>query len=145
HAPFKPAATNFWLETSIDMRRLHETFAGAWHVPPDLPMVSLQIIGDEKDVRTRAQVNFPKPFRLELQPWNMPTNLVHDPLASFTAMKGIRPCLASLPAWTNLYAGPPPDQVYLWTLQGPAVESYFAAPLLDVSNSVYSLSGKLMD
>jgi hypothetical protein len=142
--PFAPAATNFWLEADINLPQAASALACGWDFPAEMPRVSLTMIGDGQNVRTRAELTFSKPVSLELERWNIPTNFVHDPLMSFTAVNGIRPLLAALPAWTNLNISAP-NQLYFWGMEGPAVETFFAAPLADASNAVYILSGHFID
>jgi hypothetical protein len=103
------------------------------------------MIGDGRNVRTRAFLNFPKPLPFEFEPWNIPTNLISQPLASFMAIGGIRPWLAALPAWKDLQIGSPPNQFYAWALTGPAPMTYFAAPQADASNQVSRITELVLD
>ena len=50
-------------------------------------------------MRTRAELDFPEPLPLEMEAWNIPTNLIHDPLIGFAAVRGIRPWLKSFKLW----------------------------------------------
>jgi len=141
--PFAPAATNFCLEADIDLPQAARALASGWDLPAEMPRVSLTMIGDGQNVRTRGELAFSKPVSLELEPWNIPTNFVHDPLVSFTAVNGIRPLMSALPPWTNLNISVP-NQFYFWGMEGPAVETFFAAPWPDASNAVYILSGRFI-
>jgi hypothetical protein len=85
-------------------------------------------------MRTLASLQFPKPLDIELQPWNIPTNLVHGPLASFTAIRGFEHWLSSLKAWQNLQFGNPPNEMYFWTQGAQSLLSFCAVPLTDASN-----------
>jgi len=137
--------TNLWLEAGVDLGRAASALSLGRNLPEDLPALSLQVTGNGKDVLTSGRVNFPKPLPLELEPWNIPTNLVHDPLGSFTAIRGIQPWLASLKAWNDLHVGAPPNQVLFWAQ--PATlpfMTYCAAPLPDASNRVYAVSERLL-
>jgi hypothetical protein len=143
-APFPPRATNFWLETDLDLRALSRALSLGWDLPDGCPKISLTAIGDGENVRTRAQLNFPKPLALQLEPWRVPTNLVHSPLTSFTAIRGFGPWLASLQDWQSLQVGEPPNQVYFWA-EGPApLTSFGAVPLPGASNGVYHLADHLL-
>ena len=144
-APFAAPATNFWLETEFDLGRIADAFGCNWSFPAGLPKVSLTMIGDGLNVRTRGELAFPQPLGLEFEPWNIPTNLVHNPLMSFTAINGIGPWIGSLPFWQNLKVESAPNQFYLWGLGGAAIQTYFAAPLKGSSNTVFALSGSLLD
>ena len=138
HAPFAAAATNYWLEAELDPRQLASAFSFDSKLPEGTPKISLTVAGDGANVRMRGELNFPRPLPVAaLEPWNIPTNLVHNPLVSFMAVRGVRPWLASLKAWNDLQIGPPPDQFFLWAMQGLPNQTYFAAPLPDASNEVY--------
>src|ERR1043166_4058118 len=143
-SPLPPRATNFWLETDLDLRALSRALSLGWDLPDGCPKISLTAIGDGENVRTRAQLNFPKPLALQLEPWRVPTNLVHSPLTSFTAIRGFGPWLASLQDWQSLQVGEPPNQVYFWA-EGPApLTSFGAVPLPGASNGVYHLADHLL-
>ena len=107
------------------------------NLPADLPTLAVAVTGDGKNVLTSGWLNFPKPLPLEVEPWNIPTNLVHEPLDSFTAIRGIQPWLSSLRAWNDGQVGAPPNQLFFWAQ--PATlpfMTYGAAPLSDASNRV---------
>ena len=73
----------------------------------------------------------------------MPTNFIHDSLTSFTAVRGIAPWLATLPAWQKLQLAPPPDQAFCWAQEGVPFLTYFAAPLPDAGSQLLQLAGRL--
>ena len=143
--PFGTATTNFWVDADLDLRKASLAMACDWALPSAIPRILLTVVGDGLNVRTRAELAFPKPLGLKFEPWNIPTNLVHDPLVSFSAVNGVQPLFAKFVPWTELNVGSPPNQLFLWGLQGAAVETYFAAPWLDASNAVYALSGRLIE
>src|SRR5437016_4389885 len=127
HTPFLPQATNFWLKVDgFDLRALVSALGLSRILPAEPPKLSLTFIGDGESVRTRGQLDFPKPLPYRDEKWNIPTNLMSQPLVSFTAIRGIAPWLSSLKAWNGLQIGGPPNQVYSWALQGP-MRTYFAA------------------
>lgn len=138
------AGTNDWLEADLDLPRLAPVLLPAWHPPPDLPVVSLAVNGDGARVLTRCRLTFPQALPLQLQSWNFPSNLLHDPLDSLTAVRGVKPWLASLKTWHNLPLDPLPDQLYFWALPGAPSEAYFAIPLPDASNQANRLTGYLL-
>lgn len=142
--PVLGEGTNDWLEADLDLPRLAPLLPSAWHLPPDLPVISLAVNGDGAHVLTRCQLTFPQALPLQLEPWNFPANLLHDPLDSLTAVRGIRPCLASLKIWHDLPLDTPPDQLYLWALPGSPSQAYFAAPLPDASNEANHLTGYVL-
>jgi hypothetical protein len=140
----REAPTNLWLFANIDMRRVASALSLNWDLPADLPRVTLGINGDHEQVHTRAQLNFPKPLPFELEPWNIATNLINEPLVSFTAVQGLRPWVSSSKLWQKLELGTPPNQACLWAQNGPEFLSYLAAPLPDASNLVERATVRLL-
>ena len=135
---------DFWLFAEVDLRRVASALSLGWDLPVDLPRMSLGVSGEGKAVRTRGRLNFTKPLPIELEPWNIPTNLIHEPLVSFTAMRGIQPWLSSWPLWQGLQLGTPPNQLFLWAQNGPDFLSYLAAPMANASNVVERVTEQLL-
>jgi hypothetical protein len=142
--PVASPATNSWLEADLDLRWLASALSIAWSPPEGWPTMSVAVTGDGQSIRTSGKLNFPRPLALELEPWNIPTNLVREPLIGFTAIRGVRSWLAPLKTWSDLQLSAPPNQFYFWALQGIPFQTYFAAPRPDASNQVSRLSDFLM-
>jgi hypothetical protein len=143
-APVSPAA-DVWLEATVDARRVADALSLGGHWPEDLPAVSLLVTGNGKDVLTSGRLNFPQPLPLMLEPWNIPTNLIHDPLVSFTGMRGFQPWLSSLKAWNDLQVGAPPNQLFFWAQAGTIpFMTYCAAPLPDAGDRVRVVTDRLL-
>jgi hypothetical protein len=106
--------------------------------------VSATLVGEGDHVRTRATLTFPQPLALDLEPWNIPTNLVSMPLISFTAARGLRPWLSALNEWVELGIDPAPNQFYAWGLEGPAAQMFFAVPQADASNQLARICGLVL-
>jgi hypothetical protein len=138
--PFPAPITNSWLSTAVALKRVAAAFSLPWNLPEDLPKISFDVVADGKNVWTYGDLYFSAPLAMELEPWNIPTNLIDQPLLSFTAIRGVRPWLAAAQAWSSLAIGPPPDQLFFWALQGSLMHTFFAAPLPDASNAVHRLS-----
>ena len=102
--------------------------------------MSLAIAGDDLGVRTRAHLDFPGPVPLEMEAWNIPTNLIHDPLIGFAAVRGIRPWLKPFKPWQDLQLGTPPNQAYFWAQYGMPNKHFMAAPSAETSNQLNKLS-----
>jgi hypothetical protein len=72
-------------------------------------------------------MQFPRPLGLTLQPWRIPTNLIHSPMTSFTAMRGLASRLADSALIKSLNAEPLPDQLFIWANEGIPVDTSWAA------------------
>lgn len=133
-----------WLQTALDLRRLSTLFSWGWDLPQDWPRITLALNGDGKNVVTRGHLNFSKPLP-EIEPWQIPTNLFHEPIHSFTAVQSLKPWLASLPEWQNLHAGTPPNQLFCWAQAGSPFLDYAAAPLADAKSAMAKIGPAIMD
>jgi hypothetical protein len=146
HSPGKVSRKDEWLTVDAD---LPKDFAlGSWRLPADAPRFTLSVSGDGAYVRTRGELNLRQPVRLDAEPWNMPTNLIHGQVSTFTTVRGIRGLLQTFPVWNDKRLGEPPDQIFFWGTRGLPAEFYVAAPLADASNRVdqasdYVLGGQL--
>jgi hypothetical protein len=143
-APYAARPTNYWLEANLDLRRVANAFSLACPLPPQWPAISLNVLGDGRQVLTHGQFNFPQPLPFKLEKWNIPTNLVHSPLISFTAVQGLAPWLVASKTWNSLGLGTPPNQFYSWAQQGQLFLSFFAAPIPNASNVVAQATGRLL-
>jgi hypothetical protein len=143
-SPFDPQPKEFWLYADVDLRRVASALLLDWSLPAELPRMTVAIDGDAKNVRTRGKFNFPKPLPAELEAWNIPTNLVRDPLCSFTAIRGLGPWLFPLKFWTDLQLGAPPNQLYFWGQAGLPFLTFCAAPLPNASNVVSRITEHLV-
>jgi hypothetical protein len=138
-----PATTNYWVEAAINLERWPEALGPLKKLGP-VPRIALNVIGDHDNVRTRAELQYPGPIPFEQESWNFPTNLIREPLVGFTAVRGIKPWLEKSEHWNRLQLGPPPNQLYIWSLQGIPLQTYFAAPVTDASNRLEKLSERLV-
>jgi len=133
--PFVSSGTNLWLETSLDLPRLAACFPALNSQLSTLNHLSFSLTGDGANVITRGQLAFSEPLPSPLAPWQMPLDLLHDPLTGFTAVRGLQPWLAAWQPWHDLQIGAPPDQLFLWSVAGSPYQAYLAAPLPDAEVS----------
>lgn len=142
-APFTARATNYWLEVECDLARLNRAFDLGWKLPGETPAVSMATFGEDGKVRTVGRLDFPGPVPVELEPWNIPTNLVHDPLVGFMAIRGFRSLLKSVAGWNEARLGVPPNQAFFWSQNGPPLH-FFALPSASASNRFQAIADFLL-
>src|SRR5262249_12567173 len=127
-----------WLDGDLNLPKL--STALGWNLSDAWPKLELAITGDGQNVRTRAELNFAKPLGIEMEPWNIPTNLIHDPLIGFMAIRGVRPLLEKFKPWNDLQLGTPPNQAFFWAQGGLPSMHFLAAPSVEASNQVRKLA-----
>jgi hypothetical protein len=142
--PFVPRATNYWVEANFDLL----TISKAFELPLPafgLERLSLNLLGDGANVRTHGDLFFSQPLPIELNAWNMPSNLISDQLISFTAVRGvIEPLAACLVGQDSLKNDLVPEQAFLWALPSFPMQSYLAVPTVEGSNHLRSISQWLL-
>jgi hypothetical protein len=105
-----------------------------------LPKFSFEFKFDGQSVVTTGELLFSGGEWSTLEPWNIPTNWISANAVSITAFRGVTPLLRSSKVWANINSGPPPDQCFIWATPGSPMQTYFAAPMADASNSVARIS-----
>lgn len=112
-----------------------------------LPPMQCSIQGDGEYVRTKAQWNLAAPLNLNLRPWNIPTNSIHNPnnsLVSFSVARGIEPLLKAIKADQLFGKQPLPDQASAWGQSQFFVgQTLIAFPVSDPTNTVLALNDKV--
>jgi hypothetical protein len=110
----------------------------------DLPAMQMQVVGRGGNLLPSGTFELSQPLPA-LSDWQIPSDMIHGPLTSFTAVRGVGPWLQKQ-AWAKwLQLSPEPDQAFIWSdgqystssvAQYP-IESYLAVP---VSKSVTALA-----
>jgi hypothetical protein len=141
--PFAPRTTNFWIEADVDPARVAQALPRLFHLPDTIagkiPRVTLSAIGDGQNVHTRGEFNFPQPLPIKLEPWVVPTNLIKDPLISFTAVQGVADWVARIKALPAPVRDIASGQAFMWAMDGSPLQTYFAVPIGDATNKVSQL------
>lgn len=133
-----PADEDGQLDFTVDFPRLVEAFG--WTRWEGLPHIDLQTRIDSDAVKTTGSIVFPKDLESELSPWRIPTNTIHDPLISFTAVNGAAPLLNRQALFQKLKLTETPNQLFSWAMSGPFYLSYIAAPAQGSTNQVAALA-----
>ena len=143
--PQLPIVSTNWLEADLTPAALSAfRFPLSAFVLPQVSGLKFQVSGDSGELLTRATLDFSSPLSATLPPWEIPTNLIHSPLTSFTAVRGLSAWLTTLPVWKNLQLVPAPDQVFVWAQANVPYVTSFAAPLPGASNQLSQLAGRLI-
>jgi hypothetical protein len=139
------SSTGEWLQTVSDLRRLSAALSWGFDLPQDWPQISLNITGNGTNVVTHGQFKFAQALPFEIERWNIPTNLIHEPLHSFTAAQGVKHWISSLGWWQNLHSSSAPNQIFCWAQSGSPFLAYAAAPLADAGKTMTKLGPGIME
>jgi len=126
-----PAQTNSWLETELNLPRL----AAALQLSDALkwPHAKLAIAGDGENLRSKVRMVFPEPVTGSLDPWQIPTTVINEPLISFTAARGVAPLLKNCAMFQQLELTPTPNELFFWAQGHITFQSFVAFPLKDAA------------
>ena len=141
--PFAPETTNFWISGRVDFSWLSKAFSWNLKSITNLPVCEFSAIGDGTNVRSLATLTFPGKVPIELEPWNVPTNLIYDPLIAFTTFRNVGPLYDW---WQNempIHALKRADQVVSWAVAGFPFQTYFAIPQFQSTNAIRLISSWL--
>jgi hypothetical protein len=90
-----------------------------------------------------SQVTYDHPIDWHPQPWNVPTNLVKQPLASFSTGQNVEAFLKSDDTLSHLCTDPLSGQFYFWSMTQMPFQSYIAWPAENPTNLMLQLSTQL--
>ena len=122
-----PALTNAWLSVSANLAQLAGPLGLASGM--DWPEVDLAWRGDGEHVRAGGRIRFSRELTGPLDAWQVPTNLVSEPLISFSAVRGVRPILQQVEWLRPLQLDPLPDQLFAWAQGTAEGQLYCAFPM----------------
>jgi len=133
--------TNAWLNVSADLAQL----TGPLNLPPgsDCPQVSISWRGDGEHVRASGRIGFEREPGVELEEWQIPTNIISEPLISFSALRGVRPFLMRSERLRQLLPDRLPNQVFTWAQGTAEAQLYCAFPATGFSEHLPGLATTL--
>ena len=133
--------SNQWLHCRVDWPRL--TGLPNWLAALRLPRTELTAVGNGANLQTRVELVFPQPHGWQAEPWLIPTNLVREPLVSFTAVQGLGRWLKPAADWLGLSPEATPNQACFWALAEIPFQTFVAVPVSDATNVMARLCEKL--
>lgn len=144
-APCTEKITNAAVAGEVDCRRLASALRMGWRLPDTFPAVSFAVQPQDDMLRTSGALLFSRPLRIGMGEWQIPTNLISEPLVGFTAMRGFSNELSGLKLWEECGLGRSPDQLCLWTKATIPFQTYCAFPVSDSTNAISAISTWLLN
>jgi len=131
-----------WFELEVNWPRLAQ-----WH--PEfkalgLPDTRFIITPSGNNLSITGKFHFPADVALNLDSWRVPTNTIHAPFNSFTAVRGFASWYQAQ-AWAQPYQlSPAPNQLFVWSLPALAFQTYAAVPVPDAAAAISQVYGRVM-
>jgi hypothetical protein len=138
----QPASLNGAIvDLRADWRRLGEAFPvlARYSLPPS----HIRVMPRGEALRTEAKLAYSERLPIKLEPWAIPTNIVTEPIISFTCAQGIRPLLDQLKGFSKLRLKEPPNQYCAWGLATVHAQTFVSVPMSDATNVVKDIAGRL--
>jgi hypothetical protein len=104
-----------------------------WNSPrfSHFPKVSWRVLPRQDGVRSEGYIDYPQPLNITPEKWNVPVDIIRDPLIGFTALQGIQAKLGESENFKQLGSEKTPNQLFLWSQDNGPFAVFVAA---DVGN-----------
>lgn len=123
-----------WFDLDVNWPRLAQWYPSFRAL--GLPETQFTVTAPDDNFRVNGKFYFPENLAMNLEPWRVPTNTIHQPFNSFTAVRGFASWFRSQ-AWAQPYQITPlPNQLFLWSLPSFPFQTFAAAPAPDAANAV---------
>lgn len=127
-----------WWEGHVSLARLGRLIG--WSALEGGPEAEIQVAGRGANLRTTARFSYATALPLRLDPWQIPTNTITDPLISFTAAQGLRSWLGAQAWWKQLSLPTTPDQAFGWAMADIPFATYATWQQPDVTNALHRIA-----
>jgi len=129
-----PKPSGAWLDLDVNWPRLAQWFPKLKEL--GLPETQFTVTAPDNNLRIDGKFFFPENLALKLEPWRVPTNTLHQPFVSFTAVRGLAAWLPTQP-WALAYKIlPTPNQLFVWALPLSPFQTFAAAPVPDAADAL---------
>lgn len=133
--------TDAWMQLELDLPRL----APALGLPAAIkwPAANLAWAGRGSNLRMEGTLRFAEPVVPVVEPWQIPTNTIREPLIGFGALQGVGGWLAAQTWYQQLGVTPAPNQVFSWAQSQIPFQTYLVWQWPDITNTLRTLEPKL--
>lgn len=136
--PAPALGTNF-LSATIDWPRLG-TFLPLASAPLKLARTEIAATLQSNGIRTVVRAVYPEAIGWKYEPWAFPSNLIHDPLVSFTASQKLALLMKEPKIFQRAGLNPFSGQLFFWSRAEVPFESLAAMPLRDAGQVLQKLA-----
>ena len=138
---FQPVDKNVWLTLDINWPRLAQWYSD--YKSLGLPETQFTVTAPDDNLRINGKFYFTENLVLNLEPWRVPTNTLHQPFVSFTAVRGFAAWFAAQP-WAQAYQiSPTPNQYFTWAMAQIPYQTFAAVPVADAANALAQAYARL--
>ncbi|MEO5802887.1 MAG: hypothetical protein ABIR24_05105 [Verrucomicrobiota bacterium] len=132
-----------WLAVDVDWPRLTPRFPLDKY-PLKLARTELRVTGKGENLRTTVRAIYPDKIDWKSQGWQIPKELIRDPLISFSAGQKLAPFLNSPKVFERLSFNPLTNQFFFWAQSQMPFQSYVALPVKDPTNTMRAFAPQIV-
>jgi hypothetical protein len=136
-----PALAGSLIEGHLDWPRLNRAFPLLANY--SLPPMDVTVGARGDSLRTQAKLVYSDRLPIKLEPWKIATNLVMEPIISFTCAQGIAPLLKQVKGFSSLQLKATPNQMCMWAVAPVPVQTFLTVPMPDPTNVVTEIAPRL--
>ena len=137
--PLPLLKTNFFeLSADLPALRAWAPVLAKWPLPPIVATMS----GRGEYVRSEVKFQYSSKLPWTFEPWRIPTNLVSEPLTSFTVGQGIAPLLKQMKGLSEAGLNPLPNQFCSWGINYEQCRMFMTMPVQNAIGMVHQLAPK---
>jgi hypothetical protein len=130
-----------WLDLDVNWPRLAQWYPQLTQL--GVPETQFSLTAPDANFRLNGKFLFPENLSLNLETWRVPTNTLHQPFDSFTAVRGFAAWFQSQ-AWAQPYQlTPVPNQLFIWALPQIPFQTFAAIPVPDAANALAQTDARL--
>lgn len=131
-----PQNNGSWLSADLDWPLLAQHFPALAKF--DFPKIQMRVAGTNHTLLVTGKLNLSEPLPA-LGAWAVPTNIIHQPLTSFTAARGFETWLTNQSWGSRFILSPEPNQLFVWSLAGMPLQTFIAVPVTSATNALAQL------
>lgn len=130
-----------WLSADVNWPRLAQWSPQLKELA--LPETALAVSADATNLLMTGNFFFPENLSLKLDAWRFPSNTVHQPFNSFTAVRGFGGWLAAQ-SWLKPFAIPAAaNQAFIWAMNGMPFQTYAAFPVANAAAALQEFTAQI--
>ncbi len=141
-APMDWKGSTNWLEAVVDFPRL-QGWLPIKDTPLKLARTEISLSSRADTVRSLVRAVYPEALNWKSQKWQVPTNIIRDPLVSFTAAQNVSVLLSNPAALNQTGASPLTNQFYVWSYPQFPLMTYGAMPVKSSEKAMEELAVRL--
>jgi len=130
------------LDAEINFPLLGKIWNGAQFA--HFPKIDWHVLPHKDGLRSEGLIDYPQALNISPEKWNVPTDLIRDPLIGFTALQGVGGKLGELEGFKRLGAQKAPNQIFLWSQENGPFAVFAAADVGNPADVVKTIGTKVL-